>query len=71
MLTTKPPWAEFEPIVALYKIPNADFPQFSLSDNASAIVHDFLRQVFKQNYVERPTAEQLILHPFVNINISM
>ncbi|XP_053385574.1 mitogen-activated protein kinase kinase kinase 2-like isoform X2 [Mercenaria mercenaria] len=65
MLTKEPPWAELEPCAAIYKIGTEDFPQFTLPNDLSPCVDDFLRLTFKRIPGERPSAEDLLLHSFV------
>ena len=67
MLTKRPPWAELETMAAIYKIATADFPKYSLPNNVSNAAHDFLRLVFKRTSSDRPTAEDLLQHPFVKV----
>ncbi|XP_052816284.1 mitogen-activated protein kinase kinase kinase 2-like [Mya arenaria] len=66
MLTKKPPWPELETMAAIYKIATADFPKYRLPDSTTDYVHDFLKLVFKRDSRQRPTAEDLLLHPMVN-----
>lgn len=66
MLTKKPPWPELETMAAIYKIATADFPKYQLPDGTSDRAHDFLRLVFRRNFPDRPTSEDLLSHPFVN-----
>ncbi|KAL4217458.1 Mitogen-activated protein kinase kinase kinase 2 [Mactra antiquata] len=66
MLTKKPPWADLETMAAIYKIATADFPRFTLPDSVSIQVKDFVVLTFKRNSHERPTADDLLTHPFVN-----
>lgn len=66
MLTKKPPWADLETMAAIYKIATTEYPRFTLPNGLSAYVEDFLRLTFKRSAQERPTAEDLLSHPFVN-----
>lgn len=66
MLTKKPPWADLETMAAIYKIATTEFPRFTLPNSSSNYAEDFLRLTFKRVHQERPTAEDLLSHPFVN-----
>ena len=64
MLTEKPPWAEFEAMAAIFKIATQPTnPQ--LPDGVSSSCRNFLKQIFVEEK-RRPTAEDLLRHPFVN-----
>lgn len=66
MLTKKPPWADLETMAAIYKIATTDYPKFTLPGNTSSYVDDFLRLTFRRVQQDRPAAEDLLSHPFVN-----
>ncbi|XP_059661807.1 mitogen-activated protein kinase kinase kinase YODA-like isoform X2 [Cornus florida] len=64
MATTKPPWSQYEGVAALFKIGNSkELPAIPahLSDDGK----DFVRQCLQRNPLHRPTAAQLLEHPFV------
>ncbi|NWI02913.1 M3K3 kinase, partial [Tichodroma muraria] len=62
MLTEKPPWAEFEAMAAIFKIATQPTnPQ--LPDGVSSSCRNFLKQIFVEEK-RRPTAEDLLRHPF-------
>ncbi|NXT45516.1 M3K3 kinase, partial [Pluvianellus socialis] len=62
MLTEKPPWAEFEAMAAIFKIATQPTnPQ--LPDGVSSSCRKFLKQIFVEEK-RRPTAEDLLRHPF-------
>ncbi|XP_031503374.1 mitogen-activated protein kinase kinase kinase YODA-like [Nymphaea colorata] len=64
MVTTKPPWSQYEGVAALFKIGNSkELPPIpeSLSDEGK----DFVRQCLQRNPSARPTAAQLLEHAFV------
>uniref|UniRef100_A0A8C9WA10 Mitogen-activated protein kinase kinase kinase 22 n=1 Tax=Scleropages formosus TaxID=113540 RepID=A0A8C9WA10_SCLFO len=63
MLTQKPPWAEFEAMAAIFKIATQPTKP-TLPEDVSESCRDFLRLVFVEEK-RRPTAEQLLAHPFV------
>lgn len=66
MLTKRPPWAEFETMAAIYKIATEDHPKYELPKNTSEQTRHFLSMTFRRVPQERPTAEDLLYHPFVN-----
>lgn len=67
MATGKPPWCEFEGIAAVFKIGNSKeiplIPKFLSEDGKT-----FLRSCLQRDPHNRPTATQLLDHPFVNIH---
>lgn len=64
MATTKPPWSQFEGVAAMFKIGNSkDLP--SIPDNLPDEGKDFVRLCLQRNPQHRPTAAQLLEHPFV------
>jgi len=62
VFTGKPPWSGLEEPAAMFKVLNKDPP---IPDNLSSDGKDFLRVCFKRNPAERPTASQLLEHPFI------
>ncbi|XAR71706.1 Mitogen-activated protein kinase kinase kinase [Bertholletia excelsa] len=65
MATGKPPWSQYEWVAAMFKIRNSkDLP--AIPDNLSNDGKDFVRQCLQRNPSNRPTAAQLLEHPFVN-----
>ncbi|KAL2544208.1 Mitogen-activated protein kinase kinase kinase YODA [Forsythia ovata] len=64
MASTKPPWSQYEGVAAMFKVGNSkelpDIPDY-LSDEGK----DFVRQCLQRNPLYRPTAAQLLEHPFV------
>ncbi|XP_071941990.1 mitogen-activated protein kinase kinase kinase 2-like isoform X2 [Antedon mediterranea] len=65
MLTTKPPWAEFEAMAAIFKIATQPTNP-SLPGNVSNDAKDFIRCTFQQAPKDRPLAVQLLGHRFVS-----
>jgi len=64
MLTTRPPWAEFEPMAALFKIatqPTQPELPLDLSDDAKA----FVKSTLTRSSRERPSADELLNFSFV------
>ncbi|TMW95756.1 hypothetical protein EJD97_008376 [Solanum chilense] len=70
MATTKPPWSQYEGVAAIFKIGNSkEVPAipYHLSDEGK----DFVRQCLQRNPLHRPTASQLLKHPFVKSTAPM
>ncbi|XP_013416446.1 mitogen-activated protein kinase kinase kinase 3 isoform X2 [Lingula anatina] len=66
MLTSSPPWSEFEAMAAIFKIATADTPQYELPAHVSLVARDILELCFRKNQKDRPYAEELLKHRFVN-----
>uniref|UniRef100_A0ACD5WDV0 Uncharacterized protein n=1 Tax=Avena sativa TaxID=4498 RepID=A0ACD5WDV0_AVESA len=62
MFTGKPPWSGLEGPAAMFKVLNKDPP---IPDNLSLEGKDFLRGCFRRKPTERPTANKLLEHPFI------
>uniref|UniRef100_A0A3B5MID6 Mitogen-activated protein kinase kinase kinase 3 n=1 Tax=Xiphophorus couchianus TaxID=32473 RepID=A0A3B5MID6_9TELE len=65
MLTQKPPWAEFEAMAAIFKIATQPTNPL-LPPRASDQTRDFIRCIFVEAK-HRPSAEELLRHPFSQI----
>ncbi|KAM7272397.1 hypothetical protein ACFE04_027060 [Oxalis oulophora] len=64
MATTKPPWSQYEGVAAMFKIGNSkELPV--IPDNLSDEGKDFVRKCLQRNPMHRPSAAQLLEHPFV------
>ncbi|XVF53568.1 hypothetical protein PTKIN_Ptkin05aG0109000 [Pterospermum kingtungense] len=64
MATTKPPWSQYEGVAAMFKIGNSkELPP--IPDYLSDEGKDFVLQCLQRNPLNRPTAVQLLDHPFV------
>ncbi|KAL8528649.1 hypothetical protein ACS0TY_006190 [Phlomoides rotata] len=63
MMNGKPPWSEYEGAAALFKVLKESPP---IPETLSAEGKDFLQRCFRRNPAERPTASELLDHPFVN-----
>ncbi|CAK7335562.1 unnamed protein product [Dovyalis caffra] len=64
MATTKPPWSQYEGVPAMFKIGNSkELPE--IPDHLSDDGKHFVRQCLQRNPSHRPTAAQLLEHPFV------
>ncbi|XP_020594422.1 mitogen-activated protein kinase kinase kinase 3-like [Phalaenopsis equestris] len=65
MATSKPPWSQFEGVAAIFKIGNSkDIPE--IPDHLSSEAKSFLRLCLRRDPSARPTAAQLMDHPFVS-----
>ncbi|XP_010553522.1 PREDICTED: mitogen-activated protein kinase kinase kinase YODA-like [Tarenaya hassleriana] len=64
MATTKPPWSQYEGVPAMFKIGNSkELPE--IPDHLSDEGKDFVRQCLQRNPPNRPSAAQLLEHPFL------
>nr|CAD1844757.1 unnamed protein product [Ananas comosus var. bracteatus] len=64
MATSKPPWSQYEGIAAMFKIGNSkELP--AIPDHLSGECKDFVRQCLQREPSKRPTAAELLQHPFV------
>ncbi|KAJ4964884.1 hypothetical protein NE237_016733 [Protea cynaroides] len=78
MATSKPPWSQYEGVAAIFKIGNSkDIPE--IPDHLSTVAKNFLKLCLRRDPFARPTAAQLMDHPFIrdqaalkvaNINIT-
>ncbi|XP_012570148.1 mitogen-activated protein kinase kinase kinase YODA-like isoform X2 [Cicer arietinum] len=64
MATTKPPWSQYEGVAAMFKIGNSkELP--AIPDHLSNEGKDFVRKCLQRNPRDRPSAIELLDHPFV------
>ncbi|KAF7813141.1 mitogen-activated protein kinase kinase kinase YODA-like [Senna tora] len=64
MATTKPPWSQYEGVAAMFKIGNSkELP--TIPDHLSNEGKDFVRKCLQRNPHDRPSAHELLDHPFV------
>ncbi|KAJ1271084.1 hypothetical protein BS78_06G102200 [Paspalum vaginatum] len=64
MATARPPWHQYEGVAAIFKIANSkDIPE--IPGNFSEEGKSFLQLCLKRNPASRPSAAQLMDHPFV------
>ncbi|KAJ1391020.1 Protein kinase domain [Sesbania bispinosa] len=64
MATTKPPWHQYEGVAAMFKIGNSkELP--AIPDHLSNEGKDFVRKCLQRNPRDRPSASELLDHPFV------
>ncbi|KAL4369348.1 hypothetical protein GQ457_05G015780 [Hibiscus cannabinus] len=64
MATSKPPWGRYEGVAAIFKIGNSkDMPE--IPDHLSNEAKSFIRLCLQRDPSARPTAFQLLDHPFI------
>ncbi|KAK4781005.1 hypothetical protein SAY87_017111 [Trapa incisa] len=64
MATSKPPWSQYEGVAAIFKIGNSkEIPE--IPDHLSRNAKSFIRLCLQRNPQARPTASQLLDHPFI------
>lgn len=64
MATAEPPWKQYEGVAAMFKIGNSkELP--AIPDHLSEEGKSFVRLCLQRNPTNRPTAAQLLEHPFV------
>ncbi|CAN4087718.1 unnamed protein product [Withania somnifera] len=64
MATSKPPWSQYEGVAAMFKIGNSkELP--AIPEHLSDEAKDFVRKCLQREPRHRPTAAQLLEHPFV------
>lgn len=64
MATSKPPWSQYEGIAAMFKIGNSkELP--TIPDHLSDEGKDFIRQCLQRDPSKRPSAAELLQHPFI------
>ncbi|MBA0561965.1 hypothetical protein Golob_007059 [Gossypium lobatum] len=65
MATSKPPWNQYEGVAAIFKIGNSkDIPE--IPDRLSNEAKSFIRLCLQREPSARPTALQLLDHPFIH-----
>ena len=70
MATTRPPWNQYEGVAAIFKIANSkDIPD--MPDHLSSEAKSFLKLCLQRDPAARPTAAQLIVHPWVKDQASV
>ena len=63
LLTTRPPYYEFEPMAAMFRIVTDDCPP--IPSDISDCLKDFLLKCFTKDPIKRPSAKELLLHPWI------
>ncbi|XP_062226420.1 mitogen-activated protein kinase kinase kinase YODA-like [Phragmites australis] len=70
MATSKPPWSQYEGIAAVFKIGNSkELPP--IPDHLSEHCKDFIRKCLQRDPYQRPTAVELLQHPFIQKGMSL
>uniref|UniRef100_A0A0D9W845 mitogen-activated protein kinase kinase kinase n=1 Tax=Leersia perrieri TaxID=77586 RepID=A0A0D9W845_9ORYZ len=70
MATSKPPWSQYEGIAAMFKIGNSkELPP--IPDHLSEQGKDFIRKCLQRDPSQRPTAMELLQHPFIQKAVSL
>ncbi|OQS07620.1 vacuolar protein sorting-associated protein 35 [Thraustotheca clavata] len=64
-----PPLASMHPMRAIFLIPSRPPPQLSEPDKYSPAFSDFIATCLKKNAADRPSAEDLLNHPFIKKDI--
>jgi serine/threonine protein kinase len=62
---TEPPHHEMHPMRVLFKIPKADPPTLTAPSHWSPELNDFIAKCLNKDQVARPTAEEMLQHPFI------
>ncbi|KAK2466884.1 hypothetical protein APHAL10511_001142 [Amanita phalloides] len=63
MLTGEHPWAQLTQMQAIFKIGSSEKP--SIPSDISPEAQDFLRRTFELDYEARPSASELLRHPWI------
>ncbi|XP_041374483.1 mitogen-activated protein kinase kinase kinase 2-like isoform X2 [Gigantopelta aegis] len=66
MLTKKPPFAEYESFAAMFQIATCKYPKYDLPPDTSVTCREFLSLTFQRTGQERPSADDLLRHRFLN-----
>jgi len=65
MAEGKPPYSNIHPMRAIFMIPSRPPPKLTEPDKASKDFNDFVAQCLIKNPEQRPTAADLLKHPFI------
>ena len=60
MFTKNPPWHEFEPMAAIFKVATCDHPKYELPPKVSGVARSLLKLCFRKTQSERPSAQWLL-----------
>jgi serine/threonine protein kinase len=66
----QPPHAELHSLRAALKIPMCDPPSLPHPERYSPELHSFIRSCLVKDYTRRPSAAELLQHPFITRNAS-
>ncbi|CAG2195488.1 DFNB30 [Mytilus edulis] len=62
---SEPPLSDLHPMRALFKIPRNTSPGLQLPEKWSQNFKDFIHQCLVKDFEERPSAKELLQHPFI------
>lgn len=65
MAESKPPYADIHPMRAIFLIPSRPPPTLSKPDNYSEDFRDFIAKCLTKKPDDRPSASELLKHPFI------
>lgn len=61
----KPPYSNIHPMRAIFMIPSRPPPKFTEPEKWSKELNEFLSKCLTKNPEQRPTADELLKHPFI------
>ncbi|XP_055956740.1 uncharacterized protein LOC126821892 isoform X2 [Patella vulgata] len=65
MFSTKPPFHEYETFAAIFQIGNCKHPKYELPKDVTDLAKEFLALAFQITQGDRPSADDLLKHGFV------
>ncbi|KAE9399532.1 Pkinase-domain-containing protein, partial [Gymnopus androsaceus JB14] len=68
MIEGEPPYLNEHPLQALYLIANNGMPKIANPENLSGTFSDYLAKTLEVDVEKRPTATELLQHPFFNLS---
>jgi len=68
MIEGEPPYLNQNPLKALYLIATNGTPQIANPENLSAVFTDYLAKTLEVDAEKRPTATELLQHPFFRLS---
>lgn len=66
MIEGEPPYLDEEPLKALYLIATKGTPDLAEPESSSSELRDFIKKSLEVDPEKRPTAKELLAHPFLN-----